>query len=152
MSRDNCDRVSPLLRPQRLAFWGCLVVGAVASLGCRQSGRVTITVEKAQVSRAGAITLSLRSVSRGSFGMARWLRSNSGDSKLGGSRVTSDWLSEGKGESSVTFDTDDSSSVHFFVGEGESFTLSPGMEKVLMQFSRQEGDGHEVASYVIKVD
>ncbi len=123
----------------------CLVVAA-ASGGCSRGARFTI--EKARVSPSGTITFAYR-------------ESTTGACKIttpGGESCSEGGFGDG-GSGSSTMDTDDPSSVRFFVREGESFFLAPGTRKTLFTYSnRARGAGGKavgpknIASYWVRVD
>ena len=97
------------------AFVFCLVVAA-ASGGCSRG--VRFTIEKARVSPLGTITFAYRESTTGACKIT----------EPGGESCSEGGFGDG-GSGSSTMDTDDPSSVRFFVREGESFFLAPGTRK-----------------------
>jgi hypothetical protein len=131
-----------------LGVCGVLCMVAVAVYQCSQG--VRFTIEKAVVSPAGLIDFKLRHTAYYSYWTYNVSRTQDGDS-VEGSGLGSE------GSSQTTFQTDDVSSVRFFVHTGDSFVVLPGAEKVLCQFSNRALSGagfvgpSETVSYVVKV-
>jgi hypothetical protein len=132
-----------LLHASTLVF--CLVVAA-GNVGCSRG--VRFTIEKARVSPSGTITFAYR-------------ETDTGPCKIitpGGESCSAGGFGSG-GSGSSTMDTDDPSSVRFFVREGESFFMPPGTQKTLFTYSnRARGAGGKavgpknIASYWVRVD
>ena len=98
---------------------------AAAARGAR------FTIEKARVYPSGTITFSYRESSTGTCKITT----------PGGESCSEGGFGDG-GSGSSTMDTDDPSSVQFFVREGESFFLATGTKKTLFTYSnRARGAG-----------